>query len=397
MNKKIYITVAIAFTLQIAQAQWKEKSSGLTAGKIIFEMSASGRNNCYGNVYDPNIGFFSNQLAVTNDAGATWHEVTIDSLVNNYIVDVAASTGKVVHALGWNYLTGGGNVFKSKDGGATWKREATKAFTDPASFPDNIAFFNADDGLMFGDPVDGVFEIYTTHDRGSHWHKVPSANIPAPLENEYSSNNYMEIVGNSAWSITYVSNDGYTPTSTRLLQSDDMGETWYVRNSSLPIAETFLATAKFRDQSTGILQNNGKIYRTTDGGSTFDQVNYSGTCFTYDIDFIKDVPGCWISAGGVFGTLAGSSVSYDDGDTWTLLDTNVHHSQIEMVNKHRGFTGGEATGSNDGAFVYAGAGFKIENQVVLCDQIEFNIFPNPPSESFHFYLPQQMDNSATSC
>ena len=39
--------------------------------------------------------------------------------------------------------------------------------TDPESFPDAIKFFNPKNGVMFGDPQNGYFEIYTTSDGGN--------------------------------------------------------------------------------------------------------------------------------------------------------------------------------------------------------------------------------------
>ena len=41
----------------------------------------------------------------------------LTSLENNYLFGVAATTANTVHVIGWNYVSGGGNVFRSADGG----------------------------------------------------------------------------------------------------------------------------------------------------------------------------------------------------------------------------------------------------------------------------------------
>jgi chondroitin-sulfate-ABC endolyase/exolyase len=58
-----------------------------------------------------------------------------------------------------------------------------------------------------------------------------------------------------------------------------------------------------------------------------------------------------------------------------------------MVNKNRGFSGGLVTKKGKhGVFVYSGQGLKLDEQSAACDKIEFNIYPNPSSESFSVLL-----------
>lgn len=48
----------------------------------------------------------------------------------------------------------------------------------------------------------------------------------------------------------------------------------------------------------------------------------------------------------------GSSISYDDGDHWTILDT-LNHTCVDMTSPVHGYSGGITTGSgNDGVFIY---------------------------------------------
>jgi hypothetical protein len=122
---------------------WHMKSSGTSVPERgIVEMSQPNQSTCYGLMFD-NSGLTSiYDIAITHNGGATWRVQTIAELENNFILGVAATTERSVHVVGWNYVNGGGNVFQSTDGGINWQREAANAFTDPASFPDIVEFFD---------------------------------------------------------------------------------------------------------------------------------------------------------------------------------------------------------------------------------------------------------------
>jgi len=322
-------------------------------------MSEPDQTTCYGIIFD---GLFAptHDLTLTHDGGATWHSQTIAGLENNYLFGVAATTAKTVHVFGWNYISGGGNIFSSTDGGTTWQREGANAYADPASFPDAIEFFNPQNGVIFGDPENGSFEIYTTGDGGKNWSRVPSNKIPAPEGIEFGTAYITDTYMNTIWTITVEVDNNYNYVKARLLQSDDRGVHWYVRNPSMTIGDGGDGTIKFRNHSVGLYKNNGILYRTTDGGTTFNTVNYSGTWFSFDFDNVPGKAGWRISTGGgPAGTSnslkgIGSSISYDDGDHWITLDTAVNHTYIDMTSPTHGYSGGITTGSgNDGVFDYS--------------------------------------------
>ena len=340
---------------------WEMKSSGeIAAQRGITEMAEPpDGNSCYGIEYDANdfYGDPLHTLIITHDGGESWHTETIPGLENNVLYGVAATTPNIVHVFGWNYVTGGGNVFRSNDGGKTWQREAPNAYTDPASFPDNVRFFNEKDGVIFGDPENGYYEIYTTHDGGNTWSRVPSNKIPAPLPNEFGGTFLADTYGNTMWAMAIPQTQTSTTTA-RLLQSDDKGESWYVRSSSLPFT-VFEGSIKFRNRNVGLYKNNGILYRTTDGGGTWTQVNYVGTWFSYDLDNVPGREGWWVSTGGdtnlptLSGKGIGSSISYDDGNHWITIDTAVNHTCVDITSPTHGYSGGITTGKGgDGMFVY---------------------------------------------
>jgi len=372
-----------------ALAQWQLRSNGLSTPQLgLFDMTAPDTRNCYSTVYDQNDYYRPLKTVVyTHDGGNTWSVATIDSLEDNVLMDITASSGKVVHVIGWSTISGGGNIFRSKDGGVTWKREAANAYTDPASFPTNMVFFNPREGVIFGDPVGGCFEIYRTTNGGDSWTRVPCANIPsAVLTMEGGLTNLMDNYQNTVWAFT-VGLDQNGSFASRLLKSDDKGLHWYVvcPNMALDFTDSRL---RFRSKLVGLYKNNGKLFRTTDGGATWNQVNCIGTRFSCDFDNVPGRPGVWISTGGDLATPPfsasglGSSISYDDGDTWQILDTAVEHVGIEMVTSAFGFGGGITSGNgNDGAFVYSIANNKKVTADIASGS-DLYAYPNPSNGQF---------------
>lgn len=365
MKTIILFATLLLLHIQFSNAQsWQQKSSELSDLRGIIEIAAPDSRNAYAMGYNADGSWDEfHQLTITHDGGDTWQAQAVPGMENHLITAIGAASANKIFALAWNYSgdgNAGGKLMRSTNGGKTWSQVGTNTFTDPGSFPDDILFFNSNDGVMLGDPVNGYFEIYTTNNGGWSWKKVPAANIPTPLTPyELGATYLMEVYGNTVWAVTFVLDEDFVPNGEgRLLQSDDKGKTWYVRNAAMPL-EGFDGTLKFRNNNVGLFKNNGVLYRTTDGGTTWNEVNYTGTWFSFDIDNVPGKPGWWVSTGGdlnfptnsVYGF--GSSISYDDGDSWTVIDT-MEHTCVEMTSDRHGYTGGITRGSgNDGVFVFA--------------------------------------------
>jgi hypothetical protein len=179
------------------------------------------------------------------------------------------------------------------------------------------------------------------------------------LPNEFGLANLGDAFNNTIWVLT-LHVDTSAGVGMRLLQSDDKGQHWYVRNSAMPF-DGISNRIKFRNESIGLYDNSGKLYRTSDGGTTWTQINYSGLWHNGDFDNVPGKSGWWISAGGnSFLTRFGSSISYDDGDHWTSFDDNALHTCVIMTSPVHGYSGGVTTsGGNDGVFVYTATPGKL--------------------------------------
>jgi photosystem II stability/assembly factor-like uncharacterized protein len=253
----------------------------------------------------------------TTDGGATWQKfiVTTDALDFRDIDAVDAQTAYVL-AIGNGPAS---RIYKTIDAGKTWtmqfKNEDDKAFLDAMSF------WDAKNGIVFGDSVDGQLYIMTTKDGGHVWSRVPTVNLPPALEGEgafAASGTNIAVFGKShAWIGTGAA------AKARVLRTSDGGRTWKAANTPLAAGPSSgIFSIAFRDAKHGVVA--GGDYRkeqeavdnlavTSDGGATWKLVRgLSGFR-----SVVAYVPGTktLIAIGP-----SGGDYSIDDGQTWKPID-----------------------------------------------------------------------------
>jgi photosystem II stability/assembly factor-like uncharacterized protein len=245
----------------------------------------------------------------------------------------------------------GGGVWKSTDGGETWNQQ-TSAFGSN-SFPNVIYFWNGNEGLTMGDPVNDEFEIYTTNDGGDTWNLVNGSEIPDPLPGEFGLVRSFAVRGNVLW---FGTNAG------RIYMTTDFGETWTVLSTGTSDAIT---TVEFANETVGWVELNdpgsfafNSIMRTTDGGASWTDITPSGTFFNGDLAYVPGTGNTLVSSGsneasGDFG----SAYSLDGGDSWVTIDSNVTHLAVEFYNNSTGWSGGVNVDSTTGGIFEWGGTF----------------------------------------
>ena len=112
-----------------------------------------------------------------------------------------------------NYQTA---IRKTTDGGQTWIKNTSIPF-DSTSYCDFIHFFNANEGVAFGDVNHGSWEIYYTTDGGVQWQ--PADSVPAVATGDGVHDNTQYVVGNSLW---------VTSIKGKVFYSPDKGHNWFV-------------------------------------------------------------------------------------------------------------------------------------------------------------------------
>jgi photosystem II stability/assembly factor-like uncharacterized protein len=211
-------------------------------------------------------------------------------------------------------------IYRSTDGGATWKLTHTNP--DKDGFYDAIAFWDAKNGIVLGDPVDGRFVIRTTEDGGATW-KVPEGLAiykSFPGEGAFAASGTCLFAlkgGNDAWFVT-----GGAKVS-RVFHTINRGRNWssWVTPVAAGNPSSGLFSVTFLDNKRGFAAGgdykqpqfaglNG--VRTEDGGQHWTAAPISATGF---MSAVVPVPGTGTDLVAV--GLAGEAVSHDAGRTWT--------------------------------------------------------------------------------
>lgn len=258
----------------------------------------------------------SSTVLRTVDGGKTWQKlnVTTDNLDFRDVDAIDAQTAYVL-AIGNGPAS---RIYKTSDAGKTWTLQFKNE--DPKAFLDAMSFWDANNGIVFGDSVDGQLYIMTTSDGGRVWSRVPAASLPPALESEgafAASGTNIAVFGKShAWIGTGGS------AKSRVLHTSDRGRTWQVVETPLAAGSSAgIFSIAFRDAKHGVVA--GGDYRkeqeavdnlavTSDGGVTWTLVKgLSGFR-----SVVAYVPGTktLVALGPT-----GGDYSTDDGRTWTKI------------------------------------------------------------------------------
>lgn len=207
-------------------------------------------------------------------------------------------------------------IWKTSDGGDTWVRQDTANFSGSGAFPNCVHFWNENDGWCMGDQVDGYYEMYTTSDGGNNWARVPEENIPEPLSSiEYGVVGYYDVVGDTVWFGTQDATMGG-----RVFKSEDKGLHW---NASDVIFDPgSYVDIRFKDENNGLAMDKNFevpfLAETSDGGETWDILEYSGVCYGADIDYVPGTDNMYVSTGVNYNSIYGASYSFDGGHNWVI-------------------------------------------------------------------------------
>lgn len=219
------------------------------------------------------------------------------------------------------------NVYKTTDGGATWRRVFANA--EPDGFWDAITFWDRSRGALFGDPVRGRFQVFTTDDGGESWKPAPGAGLPASIENEGAfaasgsclasgpGQRLAFVTGGAAESRVFVSRDG--------------AKTFQISTSPVPAGAPSkgLFSVAWLDEKT-LLTVGGdyklpaldgvKAALSSDGGAHWAAVRAAP-------GFLSSVVlGPGNNAAVVAVGLAGTGISNDGGKTWEALDPTPYNT-----------------------------------------------------------------------
>ncbi len=303
--------------------------------------------------------------AVSTDGGDTW---SANPLGNG----TAGSQPSWIHGRSateaWAVVGEAARVLHTTNGGANWTNAMPTAWTELGAYPNHIHFFDAQNGIVLGDPVNGNWEIYKTSDGGSTW--TPVTGLPAPLVQpapngiETSTPKSTFVKGDNVWFGTKYG---------RVYRSGDRGLTWSVSETGMTIVHSL----QFQDGMTGFANRFGVIKKTIDGGTTWNDHTDLGTMPSY---WYSNVPStnAWVSTG--WGSIFGTAQSVDGGLTWSSIDAS-RGRQISFWNNTTGYLAGSEGGALS-FFRWVGSPFELSTSVnEMRDEIGVSFYPNPSADA----------------
>ncbi|OEK07599.1 oxidoreductase [Flavivirga aquatica] len=213
----------------------------------------------------------------------------------------------------------------------------------PKAFYDSMDFWNEEEGIVIGDPIDGCMSIIITRDGGDTWTKSPCADLPKAKEGEAAfaaSDSNIAIVGNHTW----VATGGKV---SRVLYSADKGHTWEVYNTPIVqgLETTGIYSIDFYDELNGFAiggdytkpdNNIDNKIRTDDGGKTWQLVAQNkNPGYRSCVQYIPNRAGKELVTVG----FKGIDYSNDSGDTWKHLSDEGFYT-IRFLNDSVAYAAG---------------------------------------------------------
>ncbi|MBV8550031.1 MAG: hypothetical protein JOY54_01935 [Acidobacteriaceae bacterium] len=264
----------------------------------------------------------------TVDGGKHWTAAQVAGAETLDFRDVEAFDGQTAYLLS----SGPGDqsrIYKTTNGGERWELLFTNP--DPKGFLDAIAFWDRQNGILMGDPVDGRFAIFTTSDGGRQWTRQ---NAPAALPGEgafAASGTCLIAFGKSqAWFGTGGPGGG------RVFHTTDRGKTWTVSTTPLSgsAGSSGIYSLAFRDKLHGIAvggdyqkpnESKNTVALTDDGGRTWRTPKHDLGGYRSAVAFLLPNSRALIAVGS-----SGSDFSNDGGESWHAFSSTALNAVVSV-------------------------------------------------------------------
>lgn len=212
-------------------------------------------------------------------------------------------------------------------------------------FYDSMQFWDENEGIAMGDPIDSCLNVIVTKDGGNTWNKISCGLLPSVQEGEAAfaaSNTNIIVDGDATWIVS-------GGEKSRIFYSADRGKTWTVTETPIVQGKTMtgIFTADFYNRNLGIIaggdyekrdQNFGNKAVTNDGGKTWKLIA-ENQHFGYAscVQYVPASKGKGIVSIG----FSGLFYSDDSGNTWKKLSGDATLNTLRFINKNTAVAAGQ--------------------------------------------------------
>ncbi|PLX32274.1 MAG: hypothetical protein C0600_03325 [Ignavibacteria bacterium] len=216
-----------------------------------------------------------------------------------YCIDAVTNN---VALVGTGPSTGAAEVFRTVNSGSTWSGTSVAGFT---GFVNWIHMYDINNGILQGDPKDGVWGIATTDDGGATW--TPLANPVNAPTGEAGWNNAYDAAGDTLW---------FGTNNSKIYRSTDRGQSW----TSITTPSKHSVDMAFADSKRGIIRfttqtnlgGTNMLAVTEDGGDTWLQRNTIQVSTGGTVEMEENGRRIWFIQG------TNAWVSDDMAQSWTV-------------------------------------------------------------------------------
>lgn len=298
------------------------------------------------------------QILKSNDGGTNWRSINSTNRYAYNISSMSFPSDSIGFAVG-SYL------FKTEDKGETWiplYAPLGYNYTDVCFINKNIGFVTSSDGYILKTLDGGInwTQSYNTYDRLSSvyfkndstgYATGPSGSL---LNTTDTGRTWKEIsfsapFGSRLNKITFVSDlVGYAVGQSFMLKTVDGGLSWIQQPSPLSV---YLSDVLFLNQDIGFAIgdfNSGAIFKTSDGGASWNQLDYGGLTGSLVAMSVNHTTNKLIIVGsqglGTIGNGRFILTSIDEGLTWKRESDNYNYNfyASQFLNNQAIFIAGES-------------------------------------------------------
>lgn len=393
-RKLLLMTALLAGAISVnAQKAWHTQNANFTvASRGINDFEVVDSNVVWAPAYDGSGGqAVIRNFTKTTNGGATWRSfnITATGLTATYgLANISAIDADTAYAAIYptTAAIAAQGVYKTTDGGNTWKKVSTGAFTNASSFINVVHFFDAQNGIAMGDPANGYFELWTTNNYGNSWTRVAQNNIPlTPTSGEYGTVGYYGEIDST---VIYPTNYG------NILVSKDLGATWTAATTSLSgIPNTFIpsVTAKNKNEFWAVMGNSDSAYSrlifSLDGGLSWNSTGGSdtlgGIMYFSNIAYVPGTTGTYfLTSANTTSGMVGSAYTEDGGVTWMNIDQGIQHTACTFADINNGWSGGFWSTTTGGG-IFKWGSVRVASGVNNNKVENFQVYPNPSNGTFY--------------